>query len=72
VAPTNLSTLTEQQISRNVWDRLVDRLWPVTLTIGILMTIAVFTFLVFSFCVVFHAAFSILIDSKTWPWLKAQ
>jgi hypothetical protein len=37
-----------------------------TLGIGILMTVLVFAFLVFSFSVVFHAAFSILINSETW------
>jgi uncharacterized membrane protein len=58
--------VTEQHASPTVWDRLVDRLWPLTLGIGILMTVLVFAFLVFSFSVVFHAAFSILINSETW------
>ena len=53
-------------VGSGVWDRLVDRLWPLTLSIGILMTVVVFAFLAFSFCVVFRAAFLILTNTETW------
>lgn len=64
--------MTEHHVSPDFCDRLVDRLWPLTLTIGILMTVVVFVFLAFSFCAVFGAALSILINSETWPWLQEQ
>ena len=49
-------------MSPGVWDRLVDRLWPLTFTIGILMTVAVVAFLALSFYLVFGATLSLMLE----------
>ena len=41
---------------------MIDRLWPLTFTIGILMAIGVFAFLAFSFCLVFGAVLSVVVN----------
>jgi hypothetical protein len=61
--------MTEQDVSPGVWNRVVDRLWPLTFGVGILMTVVVFAFLAFSSWLVFGAALSIVTDNETWRWL---
>ena len=60
----------EQNGLHSIWDRLVDRLWPATFSVGILMTFAVIVFLAFSFWVVFGAAAAIVLDPETSGWLQ--
>jgi hypothetical protein len=51
-------------------DKIIHRLWPVTLGVGILMAVCVLAILALSFCLVYGAAFSILCENETWQTLK--
>lgn len=48
------------------WNKWVDRFWPVTFGIGLVMTILLLACLALSFCLVYGATFSIFCDCETW------
>lgn len=61
--------VTERRVPRGIWDRVVDRLWPVTFGVGILMTIGVIAFFALAFWIVFGAAVLKLPCDQMWRWL---